>query len=155
MNHARSIGLNTRGLKLLFFTPAGGACTVAALQTVGAFWSSAGRGHSGATARLLNRPLPAPAGHRRRHRQPDQLLRRFWLSYYLDGATGIIVVAQTLFLLTFIAAPEGAGLLASRAGRPRMLDHSWPRSGSIYGQRDNGIDGRRRALRAVVGLSGA
>jgi hypothetical protein len=26
---------------------------------------------------------------------------------------------------------------------------------SIYGQRDNGIDGRRRALRAAVGLSGA
>ena len=35
-NHARSIGLNTRGLKLLFFTLLA-ACTVAALQTVGAF----------------------------------------------------------------------------------------------------------------------
>lgn len=44
-----------------------------------------------------------------------------WLSYYLDGATGgIIVVAQTLlFLITFIFAPKH-GLLASRrrAGRP-------------------------------------
>ncbi len=38
-NHARSIGLNTSGLKLLFFTLLA-ACTVAALQTVGAFWSS-------------------------------------------------------------------------------------------------------------------
>ncbi|MCL3020349.1 metal ABC transporter permease, partial [Klebsiella pneumoniae] len=38
-----------------------------------------------------------------------------WLSYYLDGATGgIIVVAQTLlFLITFIFAPKH-GLLASR-----------------------------------------
>ena len=35
-HHARSIGLNTRGLKLLFFTLLA-ACTVAALQTVGAF----------------------------------------------------------------------------------------------------------------------
>ena len=38
-----------------------------------------------------------------------------WLSYYLDGATGgIIVVAQTLlFLITFIFAPKH-GLLANR-----------------------------------------
>ena len=38
-----------------------------------------------------------------------------WLSYYLDGATGgIIVVAQTLlFLLTFVFAPKH-GLLANR-----------------------------------------
>jgi manganese/iron transport system permease protein len=35
-NHARSIGLNTTALKLLFFTLLA-ACTVAALQTVGAF----------------------------------------------------------------------------------------------------------------------
>ena len=38
-----------------------------------------------------------------------------WLSYYLDGATGgIIVVAQTLlFLAAFVFAPKH-GLLASR-----------------------------------------
>ncbi|RYA46419.1 metal ABC transporter permease, partial [Enterobacter cloacae complex sp. GF14B] len=38
-----------------------------------------------------------------------------WASYYLDGATGgIIVVAQTLlFLLAFVFAPKH-GLLASR-----------------------------------------
>ncbi len=38
-----------------------------------------------------------------------------WLSYYLDGATGgIIVVAQTLlFLATFVFAPKH-GLLANR-----------------------------------------
>jgi manganese/iron transport system permease protein len=44
----------------------------------------------------------------------DQLPRRL-ASYYLDGATGgIIVVAQTLlFLLAFVFAPKH-GLLASR-----------------------------------------
>ncbi len=38
-----------------------------------------------------------------------------WASYYLDGATGgIIVVAQTLlFLLAFVFAPQ-QGLLAQR-----------------------------------------
>ena len=38
-----------------------------------------------------------------------------WASYYLDGATGgIIVVAQTLlFLMAFVFAPKH-GLLASR-----------------------------------------
>jgi len=38
-----------------------------------------------------------------------------WASYYLDGATGgIIVVAQTLlFLLAFVFAPKH-GLLANR-----------------------------------------
>ena len=84
-HHARSIGLNTRGLKLLFFTLLA-ACTVAALQTVGAFLVICLTSFFGA-----------------------------WLSYYLDGATGgIIVVAQTLlFLITFIFAPKH-GLLASR-----------------------------------------
>lgn len=36
-NHARSVGLNPTRLKLLFFTLLA-TCTIAALQTVGAFW---------------------------------------------------------------------------------------------------------------------
>ena len=102
-HHARSIGLNTRGLKLLFFTLLA-ACTVAALQTVGAFlviWLLTDR-----FPRLL--AIAVAIG---------SLTSFFgaWLSYYLDGATGgIIVVAQTLlFLITFIFAPKH-GLLASR-----------------------------------------
>lgn len=111
-NHARSIGLNTSGLKLLFFTLLA-ACTVAALQTVGAFLVIClvvTPGHRLA----VDRPLPAPAGDCRRDWQPDQLFGA-WLSYYLDGATGgIIVVAQTLlFLAAFVFAPKH-GLLASR-----------------------------------------
>lgn len=74
-HHARSIGLNTRGLKLLFFTLLA-ACTVAALQTVGAFLVICVVVTPGATAWLFNRSLPAPAGYRRVYRQPDQFLRR-------------------------------------------------------------------------------
>ncbi|WP_414016236.1 metal ABC transporter permease [Enterobacter kobei] len=49
-----------------------------------------------------------------------------WASYYLDGATGgIIVVAQTLlFLLAFVFTPKH-GLLASRR-RSRRRDNSSP-----------------------------
>lgn len=63
---------------------------------------------------VVNRSLPAPAGYRRVYRRLTSFFGA-WLSYYLDGATGgIIVVAQTLlFLITFIFAPKH-GLLASR-----------------------------------------
>ncbi|STW12672.1 manganese ABC transporter, inner membrane permease protein SitD [Klebsiella pneumoniae subsp. rhinoscleromatis] len=74
-HHARSIGLNTRGLKLLFFTLLA-ACTVAALQTVGAFLVICLVVTPGAHRVAVNRSLPAPAGHRRGYRQPDQFLRR-------------------------------------------------------------------------------
>ena len=49
-----------------------------------------------------------------------------WASYYLDGATGgIIVVAQTLlFLLAFVFAPKH-GLLASRR-RARLAQEAHP-----------------------------
>lgn len=80
-NHARSIGLNTSGLKLLFFTLLA-ACTVAALQTVGAFLVICLVVTPGATA-AVDRPLPAPAGHRRGDWQPDQLFRR--LAELLSG----------------------------------------------------------------------
>lgn len=111
-SHARSIGLNTTGLKLLFFTLLA-ACTVAALQTVGAFLVICTVVTPGATA-AADRPLSTAAGDCRRYWQPDQFFGAR-LSYYLDGATGgIIVVAQTLlFLLTFVFAPKH-GLLANR-----------------------------------------
>ncbi len=56
-HHARSIGLNTRGLKLLFFTLLA-ACTVAALQTVGAFLVICVVVTPGATAWLLTDRFP-------------------------------------------------------------------------------------------------
>ncbi|EKJ8220490.1 iron/manganese ABC transporter permease subunit SitC [Citrobacter sedlakii] len=121
-NHARSIGLNPGRLKLLFFTLLS-VSTVAALQTVGAFLVICLVVTPGATAWLLTDRFPrlltlavAIGG-----------LTSFfgaWLSYWLDGATGgIIVVLQTLlFLLAFIFAPKH-GLLANRR-RARLKEPS-------------------------------
>ncbi|UUX55492.1 iron/manganese ABC transporter permease subunit SitC [Citrobacter youngae] len=112
-NHARSIGLNPGRLKLLFFTLFS-VSTVAALQTVGAFLVICLVVTPGATAWLLTDRFPrlltiAVA--------IGSLTSFFgaWLSYWLDGATGgIIVVLQTLlFLLAFVFAPKH-GLLANR-----------------------------------------
>ncbi|NIF33538.1 iron/manganese ABC transporter permease subunit SitC [Enterobacter sp. Cy-643] len=112
-NHARSIGLNPLWLKGLFFTLLS-ATTVAALQTVGAFLVICMVVTPGATAYLLTDRFP-------RLLIISVTLGTFtsafgtWISYFLDGATGgIIVVLQTLiFLLTFVFAPKH-GLLASR-----------------------------------------
>ncbi|MDU5157507.1 iron/manganese ABC transporter permease subunit SitC [uncultured Citrobacter sp.] len=112
-NHARSIGLNPGRLKLLFFTLLS-VSTIAALQTVGAFLVICLVVTPGATAWLLTDRFPrlltiAVA--------LGSLTSFFgaWLSYWLDGATGgIIVVLQTLlFLLAFVFAPKH-GLLANR-----------------------------------------
>jgi len=112
-NHARSIGLKPNLLKIMFFTLLS-ASTVAAMQTVGAFLVICMVVTPGATAYLLT----------------DRFSRLLWIavaigsitsfvgayvSYFLDGATGgIIVVLQTLvFLGVFVLAPKH-GLLAAR-----------------------------------------
>lgn len=119
-NHARSIGLNPGRLKLLFLTLLS-VSTVAALQTVGAFLVICLVVTPGATAWLLTDRFPrlltiAVA--------IGSLTSFFgaWLSYWLDGATGgIIVVLQTLlFLLAFVFAPKH-GLLANRR-RARLVN---------------------------------
>ena len=112
-NHARSIGLNPVLLKGLFFTLLS-VTTVAALQTVGAFLVICMVVTPGATAYLLT------------DRFPKLLMISValgsvtcavgtYISYFLDGATGgIIVVLQTiLFLFAFVFAPKH-GLLANR-----------------------------------------
>lgn len=112
-NHARSIGLNPVWLKGLFFTLLS-VTTVAALQTVGAFLVICMVVTPGATAYLLT------------DRFPKLLMISVtlgtltsavgtWISYYLDGATGgIIVILQTLiFLIAFLFAPKH-GLIANR-----------------------------------------
>ncbi len=112
-NHARSIGLKPNLLKIMFFTLLS-ASTVAAMQTVGAFLVICMVVTPGATAYLLT----------------DRFSRLLciavaigsitsfvgaYVSYFLDGATGgIIVVLQTLvFLGVFVLAPKH-GLLAAR-----------------------------------------
>jgi manganese/iron transport system permease protein len=120
-SHAHSIGLNPSALKIMFFTLLS-ASTVAALQTVGAFLVICMVVTPGATAYLLT------------DRFPRLLLISVligaatsffgaYLSYFLDGATGgIIVVLQTLIFLTaFFLAPEH-GMLAARRRATQALE---------------------------------
>lgn len=116
-NQARAVGLSPTRMKILFFVLLS-ACTVAALQTVGAVLVIAMVITPGATAYLLC----------------DRFGRLIWIavtlgvvtsaagayaSYFLDGSTGgLIVVFQTvLFLLAFVFAPKHGRLAAARAAR--------------------------------------
>ncbi|MFP1857572.1 metal ABC transporter permease [Lonsdalea quercina] len=117
-NHASSLGLSPMRLKILFFTLLS-ACTVAALQTVGAILVIAMVITPGATAYLLTDrfgylilisiavgALTSAMGA--------------YISFFLDGATGgVIVTLQTLvFLIAFVFAPKH-GVLAARRQRRR------------------------------------
>ncbi len=115
-NHARAVGLQPGRLKILFYTLLA-VSTVAALQTVGAFLVISLVVTPGATAWLLTDRFPRLLAIA----VAIGSLTSFagaWASYYLDGATGgIIVVAQTLlFLLAFVFAPKH-GLLANHRRR--------------------------------------
>ncbi|MDR7221174.1 metal ABC transporter permease [Aminobacter aminovorans] len=112
-NHARSIGLNPDLLKVLFFMLLS-ASTVAALQTVGAFLVIAMVVTPGATAYLLTDRFPRLIVISVAIGSITSFVGAY-ASYFLDGATGgIIVVAQTLiFLVAFVFAPKH-GLLAAR-----------------------------------------
>jgi manganese/iron transport system permease protein len=117
--HARTVGLNPTALKILFFTLLS-ACTVAALQTVGACLVIAMVVTPGATAYLLTDRfgwllvLSVAVG-------AATSIVGAYLSYFLDGATGgVIVVLQTLlFLAAFFFAPKH-GVLASRRQATRQ-----------------------------------
>ena len=115
-NHARAVGLDPSRLKLLFFTLLA-ACTVAALQTVGAFLVIALVVTPGATAYLLTDRFPRLIAISVAIGAVSSFLGAY-LSYFLDGATGgVIVVLQTsLVLLAFVFAPKH-GLLAARRRR--------------------------------------
>jgi len=113
-NHARSIGIKTFWLKVLFFTLLS-ACTVAAMQTVGAFLVIALVVTPGATAYLLSDKfshiimIAVAIG-------ALTCMVGTYASYFLAGSTGgIVVVLQTLiFLSVFIFAPKH-GFLAAKA----------------------------------------
>lgn len=112
-SHARSVGLNTDALRLVFFALLSASC-VAALQTVGAFLVIAMVVTPGATAYLLTdrfgRLLILSVGI-----GAGTSFVGAYLSYFIDGATGgVIVVLQTaVFLAAFLLAPRH-GLLAGR-----------------------------------------
>ncbi len=112
--HARTIGLNTTVLKAVFFILLS-ACTVAALQTVGACLVIAMVVTPGATAYLLTDRfgvlilISIALG----------VVTSFvgaYISYFLDGATGgVIVTLQTvIFLLAFFFAPKHGRFAARR-----------------------------------------
>jgi manganese/iron transport system permease protein len=113
-SHARSIGLRPGMLKLLFFTLLA-ASTVAALQTVGAFLVIAMVVTPGATAYLLTDRFPRLIAIAVAIGALSSLVGAY-ASYFLDGATGgIIVVLQTLvFLTAFLLAPRHGYLAARR-----------------------------------------
>jgi len=122
-NHAWTIGLNPNHLKVLFFTLLA-ASTVAALQTVGAFLVIAMVVTPGATAYLLTDHFPRLIIISVSIGTVTSFVGAY-LSYFLDGATGgIIVVFQTLvFLAAFLFAPK-YGLLAQRARAKASLESS-------------------------------
>jgi manganese/iron transport system permease protein len=115
--HARSVGLRPGLLRVVFFTLLS-ACTVAALQTVGAFLVIAMVVTPGATAYLLTDRFGRLIGLS----VTIGTLTSFfgaYASYFIDGATGgVIVVLQTLiFLAAFVFAPKHGMLAARRRAR--------------------------------------
>ena len=112
-SHARTIGLNPPVLRVIFFTLLA-ACTVAAMQTVGAFLVIAMVVTPGATAYLLTDRFPRLILIAIAVGALSSLIGAY-ISFFLDGATGgVIVMLQTaVFLLAFVFAPKH-GLLANR-----------------------------------------
>ena len=119
-SHARAIGLNTSLLKLLFFTLLS-ASTVAALQTVGAFLVIAMVVTPGATAYLLTDRFPKLIVISILIGALTSLLGAY-ISYFLDGATGgvIVLLQASCFALAFILAPKH-GLMANRRRAKEVL----------------------------------
>ncbi|MCZ2328005.1 metal ABC transporter permease [Bartonella sp. F02] len=112
-NHARAVGLNVRLLKILFFALLA-ACTVAAMQTVGAFLVICLVVTPGATAYLLS------------DRFANLLVIAVFIgtftsvlgvyvSYFLNAQTGgmVVLFQGLLFLVAFIFAPKH-GFIAAR-----------------------------------------
>lgn len=120
-SHARSIGLNTKALRIVFFTLLS-ACTVAALQTVGACLVIAMVVTPGATAYLLTDRF----GRLILISIALGMVTSFtgaYISFFLDGATGgVIVTLQTLlFIAAFYFAPKH-GVIAARRRRLAVVE---------------------------------
>ncbi len=119
--HARTIGLRPEALKALFFILLS-ASIVAAMMTVGAFLVIALVVTPGATAYLLCDRFPRLIAVSVLIGTATSFLGAY-VSYYLDGATGgVIVVLQTvIFLAAFAFAPKH-GMLAARRKAKSALD---------------------------------
>ncbi|WP_299965276.1 metal ABC transporter permease [uncultured Roseobacter sp.] len=128
-NHARAIGLRPGLLKAVFFVLLS-ACIVAAMQTVGAFLVIAMVVTPGATAYLLCDRFPRLIATSVAIGAGCSFTGAY-LSYFLDGATGgVIVTLMTLiFLLAFVFAPT-YGLLAARRRSAAALRLGHEREGA-------------------------
>ena len=111
--YAKSIGIRALALKIGFFALVS-ACTVAALQTVGAILVIAMMMTPGATAYLLTDRFGFMIALATAIGSLSAGLGAY-LSYFLDGSTGgLIVMLQTaIFLAAFAFAPRH-GLIAGR-----------------------------------------
>ncbi|KKB75948.1 membrane protein [Devosia soli] len=120
-SHARSIGLRPTVLRAVFFVLLS-ASTVAAMQTVGAFLVICLVVTPGATAYLLTDRFPRLLAIAVTIGTVTSFVGAY-VSYFLDGATGgIIVVMQTaIFLLAFLFAPKH-GLFAARRRAAEALE---------------------------------
>ena len=120
--HARTIGLNTTLLKVIFFAMLA-ASTVAALQTVGAFLVIAMVVTPGATAYLLTDRFPKLIVISVAIGALSAMLGTY-LSYFINGATGgVIVVLQTLvFLTAFFFAPTHGMFAAKRRAATALAE---------------------------------
>ncbi|MEM9421708.1 MAG: metal ABC transporter permease [Pseudomonadota bacterium] len=136
-SHARSLGLKPRVLTAVFFTLLS-ASVVAAMQTVGAFLVIALVITPGATAyllcdrfdRLLSLSISIGVG---------TSFVGAYASYFLNGATGgIIVCLQTiLFLFAFVFAPKH-GRLAARRRIRKVMGEEQPSQGAPSDSAPNG-----------------
>ncbi|MEJ6479300.1 MAG: metal ABC transporter permease [Octadecabacter sp.] len=119
-NHARTIGLRPGLLKAIFFILLS-ASVVAAMQTVGAFLVIAMVVTPGATAYLLCDRFPRLIVTSVAIGSITSFAGAY-ISYYLNGATGgIIVTLQTLiFLAAFVFAPKHGLLAAKRKARQAL-----------------------------------
>ena len=115
--HAKSVGIDTYKIKILFFTLLS-VSTVAALQTVGAFLVIALVVTPGATAYLLTNKfstliiLSVTIGS----------LTSFagaYLSYFIDGATGgvIVLLLTAIFFIVFIFKNNGNPMIWKKEKR--------------------------------------
>lgn len=127
-HHARSAGLHPGRLKLLFFAMLA-ACTVAAMQAVGAFLVIALVITPGATAYLLSDRFGRVAALAVLIGAGSGGIG-VWASYFIDGATGAVVVLlqTTLFLLAFVLAPKHGLLAARRRARQALAGPARPRA---------------------------
>lgn len=120
-NHARSIGLKPNLLRAVFFVLLS-ASTVAAMQTVGAFLVICLVVTPGATAYLLTDRFPRLLVIAVAIGTVTSFIGAY-VSYFLDGATGgiIVVLQTTIFLIAFFFAPKH-GLLAARRRAAEALE---------------------------------